>query len=440
MRLRIARVAGLLAAAWVVGLSAADGTVGVIDAVKQGNQAAVKKLVAQRADVNAAEADGMTALHWAVRAADVPTAQLLIRAGAKVNAANRYGVTPIILAAQNGDPVLVEALLKAGADANSALPEGETALMNAARAGSAGAIKALVAHGARVREKEGWQGQTALMWAASQNSAAAVTTLIELGADKDEKSKPLSFPDFKFETAGMVVLGVLEHAARVGLPGEGAAPLLGHAARLRLDLFPRRARELQDRLADDLAGLDELRVAVRMADLRGLDRAALPGARDQAHGLQDVEDLATVGPRVDPHRPADRRRDPRDRLEAREPGTRRGRADPAEGGPAAGPHALPVDRDRQEVAVQPDDVARESRVRDQDVRTHPEDRERQAVGRRRREHARERRLGSDPAEEARRAADPPGRQGREGRVLLEGALRRRERQTHREATARTAAA
>jgi len=205
MRLRIARVAGLLAAAWVVGLSAADGTVGVIDAVKQGNQAAVKKLVAQRADVNAAEADGMTALHWAVRAADVPTAQLLIRAGAKVNAANRYGVTPIILAAQNGDPVLVEALLKAGADANSALPEGETALMNAARAGSAGAIKALVAHGARVREKEGWQGQTALMWAASQNSAAAVTTLIELGADKDEKSKPLSFPDFKFETAGMVV-------------------------------------------------------------------------------------------------------------------------------------------------------------------------------------------------------------------------------------------
>ena len=205
MRLRIVRVAGVLATASVASLSAADGTPGVIDAVKQGNQAVVKKLVAQRADVNAAEADGMTALHWAVRAADVPTVQLLIRAGAKVNAASRYGVTPIILAAQNGDPVLVDALLKAGADANSALPEGETALMNAARAGNAGAIKALVARGAQVGAKENWQGQTALMWAASRNNAAAVSALIEVGADANEKSKPLSFPDFKFETSGMVV-------------------------------------------------------------------------------------------------------------------------------------------------------------------------------------------------------------------------------------------
>jgi ankyrin repeat protein len=203
--MRILRVAGLLVAAAAVSLSAADGTLRVLDAVKQGNQAEVKRLITQRADVNVAEADGMTALHWAVRAADVPTVQLLVRAGAKVNAASRYGVTPIMLAAQNGDPVLVDALLKAGADANSALPEGETALMNAARAGNADAIKALVAHGARVGDKESWQGQTALMWAASRNNAAAVKILIEAGADTNERSKLLDFPDFKFETAGMVV-------------------------------------------------------------------------------------------------------------------------------------------------------------------------------------------------------------------------------------------
>jgi ankyrin repeat protein len=203
--MRTLSLTGMLAAAAIAGLSAADGTNRVVDAVKQGNQAAVRALLAQRADVNAAEADGMTALHWAVRAADVRTAHLLIRAGARVNAANRYGVTPIILAAQNGDPVLVEALLKAGADANSAMPEGETALMNAARAGSVGAIKALVARGAAVDAKERWQGQTALMWAASRNNAAAVSALIELGANPNEKSRPLEFPDFKFETAGMVV-------------------------------------------------------------------------------------------------------------------------------------------------------------------------------------------------------------------------------------------
>ena len=43
------------------------------------------------------------------------------------------------------------------------------------------------------------------MWAASRNNAAAVTTLIEVGADKNEQSKLLDFPEFKFETSGMVV-------------------------------------------------------------------------------------------------------------------------------------------------------------------------------------------------------------------------------------------
>ena len=42
MRLRIVRVAGVLAVASVASLSAADGTLRVIDAVKQGNRAAVR--------------------------------------------------------------------------------------------------------------------------------------------------------------------------------------------------------------------------------------------------------------------------------------------------------------------------------------------------------------------------------------------------------------
>lgn len=202
--MRRARYALGLAVLTAATLGAAGENLRVVDAVKQGNFAAAKALIARHADVNTAEPDGMTALHWAVRANDVETVRMLVRAGANVNASSRYGITPLILAAETGDPTVVAALLKAGANPNSAMPEGQTPLMTAARTGNVDAIKLLVETGAKVDAKEQWQGQTALMWAAEQNNAAAVTTLIQLGANKDERSKLLSFPEFKWETSGMV--------------------------------------------------------------------------------------------------------------------------------------------------------------------------------------------------------------------------------------------
>ena len=71
----------------------------LVEAVKAGDEAAIRRLVRNRTAVNTPEADGTTALHWAVRADDIATVRLLLRAGAKVNAANRYGVTPLALAA-----------------------------------------------------------------------------------------------------------------------------------------------------------------------------------------------------------------------------------------------------------------------------------------------------------------------------------------------------
>lgn len=205
MRMRNLRGAWLVAVISVASLGAAGNGIRLVDAVKSGNREAVRALLKQRVDVNRPEADGMTPLHWAVRADDVQTAQLLLRAGANAKAASRYGITPISLAATNGNATLIEALIKAGADSNATLPEGETVLMTASRTGNATAIKMLVARGANVNAKEQWQGQTALMWAASQNNAAAVKALVELGADVNAKSKLLSFPEFKWETSGMVV-------------------------------------------------------------------------------------------------------------------------------------------------------------------------------------------------------------------------------------------
>ena len=63
--------AWLVALAAVASLDAAGNSVKLVDAVKQGNRAAVRTLITERANVNAAEPDGMTPLHWAVRGDDL---------------------------------------------------------------------------------------------------------------------------------------------------------------------------------------------------------------------------------------------------------------------------------------------------------------------------------------------------------------------------------
>jgi uncharacterized protein len=294
MRMRTGRYACLLAAAAVASLGAAGGNgIRVVEAVKQGNAAAVKALIAQKADVNAAEADGMTALHWAVRANDAPTVQMLLRAGAKVNAASRYGLTPILLAAQNGDPTVVAALLKAGANPNSAMPEGETALMTAARTGNVDSIKLLVETGAKIDARENWQGQTALMWAAAQNNAAAVKTLVSLGADKNERSKLLSFPEFKWETSGMVV---------TVLPRGGWTPLMYAARDGAADAVAALADLNADLNASDPDGTTALMYAIINAHFDTaavlIERGADPNVADSTGttALYSAVDMHTMGP------------------------------------------------------------------------------------------------------------------------------------------------
>jgi uncharacterized protein len=166
----------------------------VADAVMKGDIAAVRKLVAAKADVNAPQVDGATALHWAVYRDDVETATLLIGAGANVNAANREGMKPLFMAALYGDPKMIDVLVKGGAAASDRGPNGETTVMFAARNGNPDAIKRLAAAGADVHAKEHMRSTTALMWAAEQGHAAAVKTLVELGADVSAKSGPAGLP------------------------------------------------------------------------------------------------------------------------------------------------------------------------------------------------------------------------------------------------------
>ena len=173
------------------GISVAGaGKSDVADAAMRGDKAAVRKLIAAKADVNAAQADGATALHWAVYHADRELVTELIRAGANPKAANREGTTPLWLASVNGDAAVLAALLEGGADANEKLPLGRTPLMIASRTGKVDAMKVLIDHGADVNAKETARGTTPLMWAADEAHADAVKLLIDRGADIKARSNP----------------------------------------------------------------------------------------------------------------------------------------------------------------------------------------------------------------------------------------------------------
>lgn len=161
----------------------------IADAAKRGDRQLVRRLIEQRADVNAPQTDGATALHWAVLADDLEMADLLIAAGARVSAANRDGATPLLLAAQNGSAAMIARLIGAGADPNAPLTRyQDTALMMAARTGKTGAVRTLLDLGAQVNAKESWGGTTALMWAVSEGHPEVVKLLIERGADVNARS------------------------------------------------------------------------------------------------------------------------------------------------------------------------------------------------------------------------------------------------------------
>ena len=189
---RFAAAVALLVVA--VSAEAAVAKSEVADAVMRGDKAALRTLVAQKADVNAPQVDGATALHWAVYRDDGDAADVLIKAGAKADVANREGVTPLSMAALYGSTAMVERLLNAGADATRRGVNGETMLMFAARSGNPEVIKRLVAAGADVNAKEPVRGTTALMWATEQRHPAAVQMLLEVGADAGAKTGPAGLP------------------------------------------------------------------------------------------------------------------------------------------------------------------------------------------------------------------------------------------------------
>ncbi|HUB83413.1 MAG TPA: ankyrin repeat domain-containing protein [Bryobacteraceae bacterium] len=199
---RIAILASALAAI----LPAATPDVRVADAAMNGDRAAVRSLLADKAPVSEAQGDGMTALHWAAFRDDLDLTKLLVAAGADVRAATRDGnITPLILACTNGDAAIIGELLKAGADPNASNLNGTTALMTAAASGSVDAVKVLLDHGADVKAKENAHGQTALMFAAALDRTAVVKLLIDHGSEIDAVTPAKTVERVRFDQDGNIV-------------------------------------------------------------------------------------------------------------------------------------------------------------------------------------------------------------------------------------------
>jgi uncharacterized protein len=161
----------------------------LIDAIRKGDDAVVRELVRNHADVNIAQPDGSTALMLASERNQTELVELLIKAGANVNAANEYGATPLSVACTNGNIAIVTALLAAKANPNTVLLSGESPLMTAVDKGNLDVVRALVDHGADTRAKESKGGQTALMWAAAGKHPEMVKLLLDHGADVRARSK-----------------------------------------------------------------------------------------------------------------------------------------------------------------------------------------------------------------------------------------------------------
>ena len=141
MRMRMTGVLVALLSAGVVSTAAAAArAMPLIEAVKRGDAATVRTLVAQKVNVNATEPDGTTALHWAADLGDVRTVDLLLKAGAVLKSTNRYGATPFGLATAKGHAAVIERFLQAGEDANAVI-SGEPVLMQAARSGNVDASR-----------------------------------------------------------------------------------------------------------------------------------------------------------------------------------------------------------------------------------------------------------------------------------------------------------
>lgn len=153
---------GLMMAMLSASLAEGGGQM-LIDAVRQGDAAAVEAAIADGADLEQRDAARRTPLLIATRLDHVAAAHALIAAGADVNAKDDIQDTPFLYAGAEGRNAILRAILASGrADLADTNRYGGTALIPAAHHGHPETVRMLLATGIDIDHvnRLGW---TALM-------------------------------------------------------------------------------------------------------------------------------------------------------------------------------------------------------------------------------------------------------------------------------------
>lgn len=118
---------------------------GLHAAVAKGDRAAIARLIAQRADLNARDSQGRTPLMIAGHRGDMAAARTLIKAGADINALDKQRYDFLTIVAVRGDLPLVKLAIASGAKTGQITsPYDGTALIASAHRGHVAVVKALI--------------------------------------------------------------------------------------------------------------------------------------------------------------------------------------------------------------------------------------------------------------------------------------------------------
>ena len=143
MRTAISLICVLSSAAWC----ADDAGSKLLDAVRKGDNAAVKQLLSGGASANANDETGSTALMYAGAFGSLESMRLLLDRDADVNAANKVQATALMWSV--AEPAKVQLLLDKGANVNARTDKMQSALLLAARNSNyIESVRLLLSHGA----------------------------------------------------------------------------------------------------------------------------------------------------------------------------------------------------------------------------------------------------------------------------------------------------
>jgi hypothetical protein len=223
---------------------------GLLDAVKLGDPALVRDLLARGAPVDTVDRRSMTPLMWAAAGGNADVVRQLLDRGAAVDRRAADGSTALMLASANGFTELVRALVLKGADVSAAkggmtarqlalarghaeaamlLDQAEALgrrLLQAASEGHDMVVRQVLALGAPVNVSDE-RGATALMIAARNGDLGMLQALLSRGADataRDSQGRTVfewaepSPTTAKYVVAFLVERGVTKEPVRATAP------------------------------------------------------------------------------------------------------------------------------------------------------------------------------------------------------------------------------